>query len=57
MNQQQFHQRMWALILVEQHHKTDLAEQQARAQRAVTEKAELELAVFKEAIHRAGWPK
>jgi hypothetical protein len=42
MNQQQFHQRMWALILSEQHYKTDLAEQQARAQRMVADKVELE---------------
>jgi hypothetical protein len=54
VNQQQFHQRMWALILSEQHYKTDLAEQQARAARMAADKLELERDLFRQAMEKMG---
>ena len=56
MNESQFRSKIMELVLAEQHYKTDAAEHQARAARAIAEKLELERDVFKEAMRKAGYP-
>ncbi len=54
MNDSEFRSRMKALLLAEQHYKTDAAEQYARAAWAVAAKQVLELDVLTATVRKAG---